>query len=160
VVGLDQSEPMLAEARRLGGEKIAYVLAAAEDPPFSAGTFDGLTVTYLFRYVDDPGATLRSLAALVRPGGVIASLEFGVPEAPWALAGWRLYTRRVMPAVGSLVSPAWAKVGRFLGPSIESFWLVHPLAVQIRWWRDAGIRDVRWRRMSNGAGIVIWGVKG
>ena len=150
---------MLRHARRLGGEGISYVLASATDPPFPEASFDGLTVTYLFRYVDDPAATLRGLAALVRPGGVVASLEFGVPDAAWALACWRLYTRRVLPPVGSLVSPAWAHVGRFLGPSIEAFWDAYPMERQRRWWAEAGIRDVRWRRLSNGAGVVTWGVR-
>jgi demethylmenaquinone methyltransferase/2-methoxy-6-polyprenyl-1,4-benzoquinol methylase len=159
VVALDQSEPMVREARRRGGS-VSFVLADAERPPLPDACVDALTVTYLFRYVDDPAATIRGLASLVRPGGVIASLEFAVPEAPWALACWRLYTRRVMPTVGRLVSPAWARVGRFLGPNIESFWVEHPLETQVRGWRDAGVSDVRWRRMSNGAGIVIWGRKG
>jgi len=160
VVGLDQSEPMLREAaRRLGGTGARFVIGQAELPPLAPGSFDGLTVTYLLRYVDDPGVTLASLAALVRPGGVIASLEFGVPPAPWALACWRLYTRAVMPIVGRLVSPAWFRVGRFLGPSIERFWADHPLQDQLQMWDEAGIGAVRWRRMSNGAGFMMWGVR-
>ena len=44
--------------------------------PFADGEFDALTFTYLLRYVDDPAATLRELARVVRPGGTIAGLEF------------------------------------------------------------------------------------
>ena len=51
--------------------------------PFEDGQFDALTFTYLLRYVEDPAATLQELARVVRPGGTIASLEFGVPRGVW-----------------------------------------------------------------------------
>jgi demethylmenaquinone methyltransferase/2-methoxy-6-polyprenyl-1,4-benzoquinol methylase len=161
VIALDPSAPMVREGvRRSAGLPIAFVLGRAEELPFADGTFDALTVTYLLRYVDDPGATLAELARVVRPGGVVSSLEFGVPPNPVWRASWRVYTRVIMPALGRLVSRDWYEVGRFLGPSIEGFWQRYPLAAQLRLWRDAGFEPVRWRRMSLGGGIVIWGVRG
>jgi demethylmenaquinone methyltransferase / 2-methoxy-6-polyprenyl-1,4-benzoquinol methylase len=158
VVALDQSDPMLRAASRIGGGTL-FVLGQAERLPFPDATFDALTVTYLLRYVDDPGATLRELVRVVRPGGTIASLEFAVPTG-LAYPAWWLYTRLVMPAVGRLASHAWYEVGRFLGPSIEGFWERYPLASQVRMWQEAGVGAVRWRRMSLGGGIVVWGAKG
>jgi demethylmenaquinone methyltransferase / 2-methoxy-6-polyprenyl-1,4-benzoquinol methylase len=160
VIALDPSEPMLREGeRRSTGAPIAFVLGRAEELPFADETFDALTVTYLLRYVDDPGATLTELARVVRTGGVVSSLEFGVPPNPGWRACWRVYTRIVMPAIGWLVSRDWYVVGRFLGPSIEAFWERYPLQVQLQLWREAGIDPVRWRRMSVGGGFVIWGVR-
>ena len=52
----------------------------ARDLPFEDGQFDALTFTYLLRYVEDPPAVLRELARVVKPGGTIAGLEFGVPH--------------------------------------------------------------------------------
>jgi demethylmenaquinone methyltransferase/2-methoxy-6-polyprenyl-1,4-benzoquinol methylase len=106
--------------------------------------------------VDDPAATLTELARVVKPGGRIACLEFGAPGRPW-LWPWRLYTRALMPAIGRLVSRDWYEVGRFLGPSIESLYERLPLGRQVELWREAGIEDVEARRMSFGAGVVIWG---
>jgi hypothetical protein len=51
-------------------------------------------------------------------------------------------------------------VGRFLGPSIESFYRSYPLEHQLEMWKEAGIRGVRARRMSLGGGVVIWGTVG
>lgn len=158
VVGLDPSEGMLRHAvGRTGSERIRYVRGRGESLPFPDARFDALTFTYLLRYVDDPAATLRELARVVRPGGVVAGLEFGVPPNPVWRACWRLYTRLAMPAVGMLVSGHWYRVGRFLGPSIEAFWDRYPLPQQLAMWRDAGIDAVRWRPMSLGGGVVIWG---
>ncbi len=102
---------------------------------------------------------MAELARVLRPGGVLAGLEFSVPEGALLRLGWLAYTRAVLPAVGWLVSPGWRRVGAFLGPSISRFHRAHPLPEQVRWWQAAGIRGVRTRRLSLGAAIVTWGVK-
>ncbi len=165
VVGLDQSPPMLARARdKLAvdpalADRVELIEAEAESLPFADGEFDHLTFTYLLRYVDDPAATLRELARVVRPGGRLACLEFCVPRGFW-LWPWRLYTRVGLPALGRLVSRQWFEVGRFLGPSIEGFYRSYPLERQLEMWEEAGIGAVTARRMSLGGGVVIWGTVG
>jgi demethylmenaquinone methyltransferase / 2-methoxy-6-polyprenyl-1,4-benzoquinol methylase len=159
VVGIDQSAAMLAGARQrfatAGQERVELIEGQAEALPFADASFDALTLTYLLRYVDDPQATVRELARVVRPGGRVASLEFGVP--PWlpARAAWRLYTAIGLPTLGRLASREWAEVGRFLGPSIRGFYERHPLERIVGYWEEAGLRDVCVRRMSLGGGIVM-----
>src|SRR5262249_45243830 len=83
VVGVDQSPGMLAAARpRLAraGVDVELVEASADALPFADAAFAALTFTYLLRYVEDPAATLRELARVVRPGGTVAMLEFAVPR--------------------------------------------------------------------------------
>lgn len=166
VVGLDQSGEMLAGARRALApraelaERIELIEGEAERLPFGDRAFDHLTFTYLLRYVDDPAATLAELARVVRPGGRIASLEFGLPDPPVWRALWRLYTRAGLPAIGRLFGGDWYEVGRFLGPSIEGMYRDRPLDRQVELWERAGIARVRRRRMSLGGGVVIWGVRG
>ncbi|HLA93352.1 MAG TPA: class I SAM-dependent methyltransferase [Actinomycetota bacterium] len=164
VVGLDQSPGMvtrgLREVRERGlQDRIRFTLGQAQALPFADETFDALTFTYLLRYVDDPGATVAELVRTLRPGGVMASLEFHVPLEPWARAGWHAYARAVMPAVGWTVSPAWYRTGRFLHTSISEFARRYPLPVQVRWWQEAGMRRVKTKLLSNGAAVVTWAVK-
>jgi demethylmenaquinone methyltransferase/2-methoxy-6-polyprenyl-1,4-benzoquinol methylase len=165
VTGLDQSESMLGRARaKLAAdpalaEHIDLVAGEAERLPFDDGEFDALTFTYLLRYVDDPAATMRELARVVRPGGTIASLEFAVPRGLVTRALWTLYTRIGLPALGRLASRDWYEVGRFLGPSISTFYRRYPLAALEDLWRRAGIRAVQTREMSLGGGIVMWGAR-
>jgi demethylmenaquinone methyltransferase / 2-methoxy-6-polyprenyl-1,4-benzoquinol methylase len=164
VVGLDQSPEMLAAGRKriaasgLDG-RIRLVEGNAEELPFESERFDALTFTYLLRYVADPGATLRELARVVRPGGTVASLEFAVPEGIWRWL-WELYVRVGLPTAGRLISPGWHEVGRFLGPSIREFYERTPLRRLLHLWHEAGIDDVRARRFSLGGGVVIWGRRG
>jgi len=159
VVGLDRSADMLMEASRRNGLIAGLVNARAERLPFPDATFDHVTFTYLLRYVDDPAATVRELSRVLKPGGRLAALEFGVPSSPLAFALWRLYTRIVMPLVGSLFSRKWREVNGFLGPSIERFYRAHPQRAVERYWRDSGLADVRSRHMSLGGGIVMAATK-
>jgi demethylmenaquinone methyltransferase / 2-methoxy-6-polyprenyl-1,4-benzoquinol methylase len=156
VVGVDQSPEMLAVAREHLPATVKLIEASAEHLPFEDASFDALTVTYLLRYVDDPGATLTELARVVRSGGTVASLEFAVPAGLWRPL-WRAYVGAVLPAAGRIVSPGWHEVGDFLGGSIREFWARYPLERQLQLWRAAGVDDVRYRRLSLGGGIVIWG---
>src|SRR3954469_23103816 len=162
VVGVDRSPEMLAAGRarveRAGlAERVDLREGRAEALPFDDASFDALTFTYLLRYVDDPAATLRELARVVRPGGTIAALEFGVPPAPVWRALWELWVRIGLPGAGRIVSPGWHEVGRFLGPSIRGHYESYPLRELGRRWNEAGIEDVQWHSLSLGGGVVTWG---
>jgi demethylmenaquinone methyltransferase / 2-methoxy-6-polyprenyl-1,4-benzoquinol methylase len=161
VVGLDQSDEMLSEGRKRVdaaglGERIELVQGEAERLPFEDASFDGLTFTYLLRYLNDPHATLAELARVVRPGGTIAMLEFGLPRG-LARPAWELWVRIGLPTAGALISPGWRQVGSFLGPSIREFHRAGDLPAL---WRSAGIESVQSRRLSLGGGLVMWGRKG
>ncbi len=154
VVGLDQSADMLRIARTRGGVFEAILEGRAEHLPFADAAFDHLTFTYLLRYVDDPATTMRELARVVKPGGRVAMVEFGVPGGVWRPPWW-LYTRIALPLAGRAVSARWSAVGAFLGPSIERFHADHPVVAIERYWREAGLADIRTRRMSLGGGVVM-----
>jgi demethylmenaquinone methyltransferase/2-methoxy-6-polyprenyl-1,4-benzoquinol methylase len=158
VTGVDQSPEMLAVAHRRFGDEVQLITASAETLPIDSASFDHLTFTYLLRYVADPGATLAELARVVRPGGVVASLGFGVPQGP-ARPLWDLYVRAVLPLAGRLLRNGWQEVGDFLGGSIRDFWQRHPFQRQLEWWHAAGLRGVEVRPRSLGAAVVIWGRK-
>jgi demethylmenaquinone methyltransferase/2-methoxy-6-polyprenyl-1,4-benzoquinol methylase len=161
VVGVDQSPEMLEVGRlrvalAAAAKQVRLVEGSAEALPFEDGQFDALTFTYLLRYVDDPLATLRGLARVVKPGGSIAMLEFGLPRGLWRPL-WELYVRVGLPSAGRLISPGWHEVGRILGPSIRDFHARHPSHPAL--FREAGIAGVQERRLSLGGGVVVWGRK-
>jgi demethylmenaquinone methyltransferase / 2-methoxy-6-polyprenyl-1,4-benzoquinol methylase len=165
VVGVDQSADMLAAGRgRIASaglsDRITLLEARAESLPFADESFDGLTFTYLLRYVDDPAATLRELARVVRPGREIAALDFHLPRNPPARIAWEAYVRAGLPLAGRIISRGWRDVGRFLGPSIRDFHRRYPLERQLDLWRAAGIESVQARTMSLGGGVVMWGERG
>jgi demethylmenaquinone methyltransferase/2-methoxy-6-polyprenyl-1,4-benzoquinol methylase len=161
VTGIDQSADMLAagHARVASAgltDRIELREGRAESLPFDDAEFDALTFTYLLRYVDDPRATMAELARVVRPGGVIAMLEFAVPRGVWRPL-WELYVRVGLPVAGAAAGAGWREVGRFLGSSIRDFYARNPEAALLELWRDAGIREIHARRLSLGGAIVVWG---
>ncbi len=156
VIALDLSPEMLERARPQG---TAVVCAAAECLPFPDASFDGLTFGYLLRYVADPGATMRELARVLRPGGVIGMVEFGRPRGFWRPFWW-LYTRIGLPLAGLLARPGWARVGRFLGPSIDLFYRHHPGNTVTDLWVSAGLTEVRSVQRSLGGGLIVWARRG
>ncbi len=165
VTGIDISAPMLARGRervRAAGMdgRVRLQTGRAEDLPFASSSFDAVSFTYLLRYVQDPAATLAELARVLRPGGVIASLDFFVPYNSAWHAAWWLYTRSALPTAGFLLGGSeWWKVGRFLGPNISTFYRVWPRQRIADAWTAAGIHEVEHRAMSVGGGLVMWGRK-
>ncbi len=163
VVGVDLTPEMLEEGRRrvvlaAATKKVRLQQGDARALPFEDGLFDAVTFTYLLRYVDDPATTLRELVRVVKPGGTVAGLEFGVPRGIWRPL-WELWVGVGLPGAGRLIGNGWHEVGAFLGPSIRNHYEQWPLDRLLAAWRDAGVDDVRARRLSLGGGIVTWGHK-
>jgi demethylmenaquinone methyltransferase / 2-methoxy-6-polyprenyl-1,4-benzoquinol methylase len=164
VVAVDQSEGMLRaglEPTRIARlhDRIVAVLGRAERLPFRDGSFDAATFTYLLRYVDDPGGTVAEIARTVRAGGSLAMLEFHVPRSAAARAGWWSYTRFLMPILGAVSSPAWARTAAFLGPSISRFVREHPIEAWVGWFQRSGLAHVRTRSFLFGSAVIVWAVK-
>jgi demethylmenaquinone methyltransferase/2-methoxy-6-polyprenyl-1,4-benzoquinol methylase len=163
VTGVDQSPEMLAGAReRLARDPVASSLVTlvegrAEQLPAGDASVDGLTCTYLLRYVDDPPAAVRELVRVVRPGGPIAYLDFALPARGPLRVAWDVYTGVGLPAAGRVISPAWYDVGRFLRGSIRRFCREYDSAGLVRLFADAGVAGAQARRMSLGGGVVVWG---
>lgn len=160
IVAADITRPMLlqAQARTADGARPAWVECAAEAPPFAAASFDAVVFAYLLRYVADVPETLCALARLLKPGGTMASLDFAVPGGA-AYPLWRLYTTLALPLGGALLSPAWRRVGGFLGPSIRDFYRRWPEDRLLEAWRRSGLPNVQSRRLSLGGALVVWGTK-
>ena len=163
VVGIDLTERMLRQGAvnvAAAGEAghIRLVVGKAQQLPFPDATFDALTFTYLLRYVDDPAATLAELARVVKPGGMVSSLEFLAPPNPFWRFWWWGYTRILLPAGGRVTGgPEWRRVGAFLGPNISGHYRRYPVDWTVEAWRRAGLEDVGLREMSLGGGLVMWG---
>lgn len=165
VVGVDLTEPMLrrgaanvAQAGLTG--RVSLIVGRAERLPMADESCDALVFSYLLRYVADPAETLQELARVVRPGGTMASLEFGVPRRAVWRGAWWLYTRLVLPAGGYVTGGReWYRVGRFLGPNISEHYRQYPVEWTVAAWEKAGMEDVMVRRMSLGGGLIMWGRK-
>lgn len=161
VVGADITRPMLHSARQRAlarGVALELLECTAEMIPFRDGAFDAVVFSYLLRYVSDVPATVHQLAGLLRPGGRLVSLEFGVPRGV-LYPLWRLYTDALLPLGGAAFSKDWRRVGSFLGPSIRDFYGRWPVNRLVELWHDCGLVEVRVQRLSFGGAVVMSGTK-
>jgi demethylmenaquinone methyltransferase / 2-methoxy-6-polyprenyl-1,4-benzoquinol methylase len=156
VIGADQSEGMLANARGVVPELTA---ADANRLPFADTRFDAVVFSYLLRYTADPPATLAELVRVLKPGGMFASVEFGVPRASLPRLGWRVHAQAVFPVATRAFGARWADVGAFLPGSIVDWIDEWPIERQARAWRDAGVEDVKVKQMFFGTGVLMKGRK-
>jgi len=72
--------------------------------PFHDGAFDAITCGYALRNFTDLEGTLAEMARVLRPGGRLSLLEVAEPRSGLWRAGFRLWFRRVVPILGSVLS--------------------------------------------------------
>jgi len=129
-VGVDFSHEMLARGRRklarAGAAPAMLARADATGLPLADASVDAAAIAFGIRNVQQPERACAELARVLRPGGRVAVLEFGLPRSRAFRALYLWYARRILPLVGRLVSRhgrAYAylpeSVGRF--PAPETF---------------------------------------
>ena len=124
VAAVDPSEPFVEECR--ASAPGADVRAApAEDLPFDDGTFDRALSQLVFHFVQDPAASVREMARVTRPGGLVASCV-------WDMTGGMTMIGAYWAAVSEAGVPGQSEIERFGGKPGQLAGL----------WRDAGLRDV------------------
>jgi len=140
IVGADFAHPMLVRAvRKSNGSSLRWVEADALNLPCRDEQFDLVTAAFGFRNLADYDAGLREIVRVLRPGGECGILDFGVPQGLLG-AVYRIYFRRVLPALGTLISGVKGPYA-YLPASVERF--PDPEAMLARM-RGAGFRDATW----------------
>jgi demethylmenaquinone methyltransferase / 2-methoxy-6-polyprenyl-1,4-benzoquinol methylase len=109
VVGVDFSGSMLVhgldKVRTAScGERIQLIRGDAMNLPVASGTVHAATIAFGIRNVLRPEVGCQELFRVLKPGGRIAILEFGVPHARVFAAIYSWYSNNVLPRIGRALS--------------------------------------------------------
>jgi demethylmenaquinone methyltransferase/2-methoxy-6-polyprenyl-1,4-benzoquinol methylase len=107
VLGTDFCAEMLAPAPAKAERQnleIRFEQADVTQLPYADASFDAASISFGIRNVQDPVKGLSELARVVRPGGVVMVLEFGQPTIPGVGQAYNLYSQRVLPWIGGLIT--------------------------------------------------------
>jgi demethylmenaquinone methyltransferase / 2-methoxy-6-polyprenyl-1,4-benzoquinol methylase len=159
VAGCDFCHPML----RIGAQKTArtrdhnpiWLLGAdALELPFAHSSFDAVVSAFVLRNLANIGTGLREMRRVLRPGGVVGILDFGMPQKAFWASVYRFYFLRVLPRIGKIISGVDGPYG-YLPASVQSFPPAGELKSALE---DAGFTDVRYHLLTGGVAVLLVGI--
>ena len=151
VVALDFAGEMLRCARpklqRLAlSDRVRLVRGDATRLPLPADSVDAAMIAFGIRNVVDPRGACREIHRVLRAGGRLLILEFGMPRLPGIRTLYRAYFRYLLPRVGGLVSKH-GDAYSYLPASVDEFPAPPEFA---RLLEECGFAEVEHRAMSFG----------
>jgi demethylmenaquinone methyltransferase / 2-methoxy-6-polyprenyl-1,4-benzoquinol methylase len=158
VTGCDFCHPML----RLGMEKITgsqvqkrvFLLESdALELPFADAVFDVVVSAFVLRNLADMDRGLREMRRVLRPGGLVGILDFGMPTQPFFAALYRFYFARILPKVGRLLSGVNGPY-LYLPNSVQAFPPVEELKKKAG---QAGFINVQHKLLTLGVAVLLVG---
>lgn len=151
VMGSDFSHPMLTAAR--SKTSLGLLEADALALPLADASFDLVTIAFGFRNLANYRRGLVELRRVLKPGGVLAILEFSTPPHALLAALYGFYSRNVLPRIGGWISGS-PDAYTYLPESVRKFPEAPELAQQMR---EAGFQNVSYQRMTGGIVAVHLG---
>jgi demethylmenaquinone methyltransferase/2-methoxy-6-polyprenyl-1,4-benzoquinol methylase len=160
VLAVDQSDEMIKVAKiKINAismsNRIWILKGRAEDLPLRDASLDAVTFSYVLRYVEDVEATMREIIRVIKMGGQIIYLDFGIPSNPTMKTIHTLYTHYVLPLGGWLGGQAWRTTTEFLPSNIAKFHDENPIPRLVKMWEDLGLGEVEVTTMSLGTAVII-----
>lgn len=158
VIGADFCHPMLVTAaHKIHARNFATTLFEADalELPLAANSLDAITIAFGFRNLVNYQAGLAEFQRVLKPGGVLAILEFSHPPGFLLRHAYGFYSKVVLPSIGALVSGSRAAY-TYLPESVAKF----PRAEELRsMFEENSFVDARFELLTGGIAALHSGEK-
>ncbi len=158
VVGLDFCRPMLEIAVAKSGKRgitIPFIEGDALGLPFSDRSFDAATIAFGLRNLSGVETGFKELLRVLKPGGLVAVLEFSKPKTPVLRSLFRVYFQKLLPFFGGLISGSRSAY-EYLPESVSRFPDQVGLASMMK---EAGFENVTFRNLTGGIAALHVGMR-
>jgi demethylmenaquinone methyltransferase/2-methoxy-6-polyprenyl-1,4-benzoquinol methylase len=122
--------------------------------PFPDKTFDVVVSAFVLRNLADMRRGLGEMRRVLRPGGVLGILDFGMPRLPIVRQVYGFYFLKVLPRIGRWVSGA-NEPYQYLPSSVQNFPSAEELKKKAG---DAGFCEIQIRRLTAGVTVILTGI--
>ncbi|HEX7360824.1 MAG TPA: bifunctional demethylmenaquinone methyltransferase/2-methoxy-6-polyprenyl-1,4-benzoquinol methylase UbiE [Bryobacteraceae bacterium] len=153
IFGADFCHPMLTAAQAKGVHRL--IECDALELPLADNSADALTIAFGFRNLADYEAGLREFRRLLKPGGMLAILEFSHPRGRLLRSAFGFYSNLLLPAIGAAVSGS-SEAYRYLPESVRKFPRAEKLAEMMA---VAGFESVSFELLTGGIAALHVGSK-
>jgi demethylmenaquinone methyltransferase/2-methoxy-6-polyprenyl-1,4-benzoquinol methylase len=165
VIGLDFSEKMLAIAghrlneqnikRKQNWGEITLIKGDAMNLPFESDSFDGVTIGWGLRNLPDLPKSIEEMTRVVKPGGIVVSLDMAKPCFNIYKQLFWFYIARIVPLMGRILTKNKIAYS-YLFQSAKEF----PSQQEITAiFADCGLKDTGYRNLSGGVVALVSGIK-
>lgn len=154
IIGIDLSEGMLNVAReKLAKENISHQHLISFEKgdslnlKYDADTFDLITVAYGVRNFENLRKGYSEMYRVLKPGGRLCVIELSCPRSPLTRFLYNIYSRRIIPFVGKIVSGD-SRAYTYLPESIAAAPQRDDMTAIMK---DCGFTHCRWKSLTMGA---------
>lgn len=158
VFGTDFCRPMLTIANQKSQNEnspIPFIEGDAMGLPFVDESFDAVTIAFGLRNLANVADGLKELHRILKPGGVLAVLEFSAPVVPGFGKLFNFYFAHVLPRIGGAVSGSRGAY-EYLPDSVSKFPNQKKLVEMIE---STGFSAVKYSNLTGGIAALHIGTK-
>jgi len=154
----DFSLEMMHAGRKRAQKKelpIQYICGDAQLLALKNQQFDVVLIGFGLRNIADMNAGLSEFQRILKPGGRLVCLEFSQPTGPLLRRIYDIYSYRVIPVLGSLITGS-REAYTYLPDSIRQFPSPSRLS---QLFEQAGFENVTYRLLTGGIAAIHTGIK-
>ncbi len=160
IIGIDIATEMLEFGRKkITAKKLDKIIELfegdAEKLNFPDNNFDAITVAFGVRNFENLHIGLKEMQRVLKPGGIVAVLEFSKPKAFPIKQLYNFYFKYILPVMGKIVSKS-NEAYTYLPDSVQTFAEDKAFLSELK---KAGFKEAKQNRLSMGIATIYYATK-